>query len=76
MLSTPASSMNVSKRPSRARRLTHPFALMLMAAVLAVAERQQMVEEAAVSRYYLAELEFAQGHLGAALEALRGALAG
>jgi macrolide-specific efflux system membrane fusion protein len=35
MPSTPASSMNVSKRPSLARRFTHPLALMLMAAVLA-----------------------------------------
>jgi tetratricopeptide (TPR) repeat protein len=42
----------------------------LLAASLATAERQQMVEEAAVSRRNLAELELVQGHLAAALDQL------
>ena len=42
----------------------------LLAASLATAERQQMVEEAAVSRRNLAELELLQGHLAAALDQL------
>lgn len=38
---------------------------------LAAAQKQQMVEEAAVSRRHLAELELRQGHLGAAIEQAR-----
>jgi tetratricopeptide (TPR) repeat protein len=42
----------------------------LLTVSLATAERQQMVEEAAVSRRNLAELELMQGHLAKALEQL------
>jgi tetratricopeptide (TPR) repeat protein len=47
-----------------------PEARRLLQASLATAEGQQMVEETAVSRYYLAELESLEGHVGTALEQL------
>ncbi len=42
----------------------------LLTASLNSAERQQMVEETAVSRYYLAELELLEGRIGKSLEQL------
>ena len=42
----------------------------LLSASLASAERQQMVEESSVSRYYLAELELLEGRPGQALDQL------
>ena len=42
----------------------------LLRASLASAEHQQMVEETAVSRFHIAQLEHAQGHLGSALDGL------
>lgn len=42
----------------------------LLRASLATAERQQMVEETAVSRFYIAQLDHAQGRLGSALDGL------
>ena len=47
-----------------------PESRRLLAASLATAERQQMVEEAAVSRRNLAELELTEGHLAKALDQL------
>ena len=42
----------------------------LLSASLGSAERQQMVEETAVSRYYLAELELLEGRIGKSIEHL------